>query len=568
MRQSCVVLAAFSVVLLAVPCGAQCVEWQVNIGNSGLDPTPADGSIQALASYDEGAGARLFAGGRLDVSSNRTAVARWDGASWNGLGNFGTFTLPTGGSVVALCIFDDGVHPVLVAAGGFASAGGVPANSIASWDGTAWSALGSGLDSYAYALCTFDDGNGTALYAGGGFVTAGGVQTGRIAKWDGSAWSALPNLPFLQWVYALCVFDDGSGPALYVGGRFVRNDGSTESNIKKFDGTSWSNLGAGLGSWLPGVSHPECLTVYDDGNGPALYAGGYFLLAGGAPARHVAKWDGSTWSSLGSGLDKPAHTLTTWNDGSGWKLVVGGEFIVAGGKPANYVATWDGTQWKPIRGGLQGELAWETFAYAAVAHDEGLGHGSELFVAGDFTTADSVATHSIARYGPCTPVGQTFCFGDGSLPTPCPCFPPSTVPNPSGGSDGGCANSFVATGGKLVASGTTNPDTVRLLVSDISPAGFGTFISGNASEDAGVASSDGVRCAGGAFVRFGPQNAIYGCSRYPNALVGWSLPLSQISSVTPGSGAVRHYQFVYRNVGFNFCNPSTLNWTNAVTLIW
>jgi hypothetical protein len=142
------------------------------------------------------------------------------------------------------------------------------------------------------------------------------------------------------------------------------------------------------------------------------------------------------------------------------------------------------------------------------------------------------------------------------------------VPNPSGGSDGGCANSFVASGGKLVASGTTNPDTARLLASDVTPAGFGFFIGGNASIDAGVAADDGVRCAGGAFVRFGGQNAVSGSIRYPNDLAGWSDSLSQISSVVPGSGLTRHYQLVYRDTRVGFCNPSTLNWTNAVTLIW
>ena len=44
------------------------------------------------------------------------------------------------------------------------------------------------------------------------------------------------------------------------------------------------------------------LTTFDDGGGVALYAGGDFTAAGGAAARRIAKWDGSTWSALGSGL--------------------------------------------------------------------------------------------------------------------------------------------------------------------------------------------------------------------------------------------------------------------------
>ena len=65
--------------------------------------------------------------------------------------------------------------------------GRVAANCIAKWDGSAWSALGSGMNGYVSALAV----SGTNLYAGGGFTTAGGVPANRIAKWDGSAWSAL-----------------------------------------------------------------------------------------------------------------------------------------------------------------------------------------------------------------------------------------------------------------------------------------------------------------------------------------------------------------------------------------
>ena len=46
--------------------------------------------------------------------------------------------------------------------------------------------LGDGQRS-VYALAV----SGTDLYAGGHFTTAGGVTANYIAKWDGSAWSAL-----------------------------------------------------------------------------------------------------------------------------------------------------------------------------------------------------------------------------------------------------------------------------------------------------------------------------------------------------------------------------------------
>jgi hypothetical protein len=71
-------------------------------------------------------------------------------------------------------------------------AGNVPANDIAKWDGTQWSALGSGTNGPSVtSLTVFDDGNGPALYAGGTFTTAGGVPANGIAKWNGSEWSTV-----------------------------------------------------------------------------------------------------------------------------------------------------------------------------------------------------------------------------------------------------------------------------------------------------------------------------------------------------------------------------------------
>ncbi len=46
-----------------------------------------------------------------------------------------------------------------------------------------WSALGSGTNGFVRALAVFDDGTGPAVYVGGQFTTAGGVPANFIAKW-------------------------------------------------------------------------------------------------------------------------------------------------------------------------------------------------------------------------------------------------------------------------------------------------------------------------------------------------------------------------------------------------
>ncbi|MFH0982846.1 MAG: hypothetical protein V2A79_15090, partial [Planctomycetota bacterium] len=81
-------------------------------------------------------------------------------------------------------------------------------------------------------------------------------------------------------------------------------------------------------------------TVFDDGTGPALYAGGYFTWAGDVPANSIAKWNGTQWSALGSGMNRYVHALTVFDDGTGPALYAGGSFTTAGGLASSYIASW------------------------------------------------------------------------------------------------------------------------------------------------------------------------------------------------------------------------------------
>ena len=75
-------------------------------------------------------------------------------------------------------------------------------------------------------------------------------------------------------------------------------------------------------------------------DGTNLYAGGYFTTAGGQPAAAVAKWDGTNWSPLGSGMVAGGvHNLCF----HGLDLYAGGNFATAGGVAATNVAQWKTT---------------------------------------------------------------------------------------------------------------------------------------------------------------------------------------------------------------------------------
>jgi len=68
-----------------------------------------------------------------------------------------------------------------------------------------------------------------------------------------------------------------------------------------------------------------------------LYVGGSFTTAGGRTANHIAKWDGTSWSSLGSGVSDCVGSLAL--DASG-NVYAGGGFTTAGGKAAPYIARY------------------------------------------------------------------------------------------------------------------------------------------------------------------------------------------------------------------------------------
>src|SRR5262245_40567694 len=201
-----------------------------------------------------------------------------------------------------------------------------------------------GVNGTVLTTTVFDDGRGPALYVGGNFQIAGGVAAENVARWDGERWSALGDGLGSSHFYvpALAVHDDGSGPALYAGGYFANSGSLPINNIARWTGTSWVQVGAGLTNAL------NTLAVFDDGTGPALYAGGFFLTSDRTQMHFVAKWNGASWEPLGSGTSDVVNSLAVFDDGRGPALYAAGVFTSAGGLPAGRVARWNGSSWSRV----------------------------------------------------------------------------------------------------------------------------------------------------------------------------------------------------------------------------
>jgi trimeric autotransporter adhesin len=278
----------------------------------------------------------------------------------------------------------------LIAAGLFQNAGAGPANSIAEFDGNAWKPMGAGLSlsfstfksGFVYALAVFEG----ELYAAGWFDLSGTTPIESIAKWTGTEWvqvgQGFPKgkvndlVVYNGKLHAIGVcYDNGAfAPVarldgskwtllfsglefqafkgveykgdLYVAGDYQELNGVKCNGLVKFNGSTWSVV---PGSPASSVGNPvgiSAIGVYKD----ELVAGGVFDAAGGQSALNIARFDGSTWKPLGTGVDNQPLCMREFNG----QLWVGGSFWNAGGVPVNLLARWDGTTWSPAGNELPG----------------------------------------------------------------------------------------------------------------------------------------------------------------------------------------------------------------------
>ncbi|GAA4347170.1 hypothetical protein GCM10023185_02050 [Hymenobacter saemangeumensis] len=342
--------------------------------------------VYALAVSGSG---EVYAGGDFGLAGGMAAssIARWNGTAWNSLGaGLGTGTNRT---VVSLAFSGSGE---LYVGENYTPPGGGSVSQISRWNGTAWAVLGTGnagsINNPAKALAFSGSGE---LFAGGDFTLAGGLRVNRIARWNGSAWSPMDTSGgngVNGGVFAVAVAPTGE---VYAGGRFTQAGALATNNIAKWNGTAWSSLGTGI-TWSTGFNNGVYALVVAPGG--ELYASGAFTHAGGVVVNNIAKWDGSNWSALGTGLVLANNTAPAVKalalTGTG-ELYAGGDFIQAGSQLANHVAKWNGTAWSTLGTGATNGVNREVRALAVTS----LG---ELYVGGFFDQAGGQPARCIAKW--------------------------------------------------------------------------------------------------------------------------------------------------------------------------
>ena len=340
--------------VLAAAAAAQTPSWSPDWAVAGLG-----GAVRALADY----GGELHAGGEWFAAKNGVirGIARFDGVDWRPLGtgiDLVNYSYPARTTQVQAMVEWNGV---LVIAGTFDRVDGQPMSCVARWDGSSWAPLGGGLalsfdEADVRALAVFNN----ELYAAGQFDTAGGQPASAIAKWNGASWSPV-----------------GSG---------LRQNGGAE------------------------VGYPMAMHVW---NG-SLVVGGDFDRAGGLVVNNIARWNGTSWSAMGAGSFATVWAFETWNN----QLVASGQFQV--GPVVAMPGVWNGTTWavlgsndlsfppvslRAFGGHLWGDAGgvlrrfdgatWTTAGVVAGMFDGQVAshirtlhvHGSELILGGQFTRA-------------------------------------------------------------------------------------------------------------------------------------------------------------------------------------
>jgi hypothetical protein len=274
----------------------------------------------------------VMVGGFLTVADTKTVhnLICWDGEEWS--------DFPGNPNGEVMDIEPDG-NGNLYIAGLFTSVGGVSAKHVAKWNGSSWSSLGANFDTAPMVLAY--DKVHDLLYAGGYFTTFGSSPMKAIAVWDGSTWSQVGGGAYGQ-VWTMAVDEAGD---LYAGGSYDASEGYA-NNIARWDGNVWHMLGSGS---YNGVDSTVLDIVIDSAGN--VYAGGYFMSAGGGYIHNIAKWNGSTWSSLAGSMNE-FGTVTNLAFDSLGNLYAMGAFTEAGGVPVNHIAVWNGSEWSALGSGI------------------------------------------------------------------------------------------------------------------------------------------------------------------------------------------------------------------------
>lgn len=290
--------------------------------------------------------------------------------------------------------FEDTVSDELFIGGNFNYFNSDTLASIAKWDGISMTTLGCGLDwdcvttgisGYSPPVNQIIRFNGN-IYATGGFEYASGKIVNGLAEWDGYEWNNFETgLKLTNGSTGLGLGLKIIDNELYVYGVFDSVGGVPFNSIAKWDGTTWSTVhDFPKISSLPGnINWITDIAVYNN----ELYVCGNFHNLPLGTIFNIVKWDGTEWIGVGGGVSGGTVQLNKM-------LIFNNELIVAGRfsktdnpeNPGENIAKWNGTQWSEMGGGVDGAIR------DIKVHD------NNLYACGYFQHAGGISSDKIAKW--------------------------------------------------------------------------------------------------------------------------------------------------------------------------
>ena len=285
--------------------------------------------------------------------------------------------------------------------GAFTNAGGIPAaDRIAKWDGSSWSAIGTtpiASNGSVFAIAV----SAGKVYAGGNFLNAGGDDNADyLAVFDGVSWEPFCSgggAAFSLQVNALQVI----GTTLYVGGTFQNANGIAAADYlvgcSLTTGTMTPLVDGGGDFTGPIID----LAATTDGK---LYAGGNFSNLDGVPTADRVAWYDGIWHGLDAtdigGIVRGLHARGT-------DVYVSSDGLNIGGNPlADHLVKWNGSSYSSVGSdstGTNGYFPTSAYIYELTTV------GSLLFASGSWQNANGAATGDMFAYfngGSWSPLGS------------------------------------------------------------------------------------------------------------------------------------------------------------------
>ncbi len=371
-------VVAFGAMLLAGP-AAVCAQTAAEAAGRWLPLPGLDGGtgVTAMCTWDpDGAGPLpellVLSGDFVSADGQRArGLAAWDGAEW-------TVNFPTS-NVGTLTVWRGGLYSNQRMAAGRGrrgrgdtgpAGGGVRSTSSFRFGSGAWQAVGGGTLGSARAFLPM----GSGLIVGGSFTEAaqpGGesVAASRIVRWNGSRWSNL-GAGFNGAVNAIASWR----------GRVVAGGAFSASGRRDANGVAWwdsrRRIWQSLGRGLP--TEVQSLTTHD----------GRLIAGLTSSARPVQQWTGTNWRPIGAAFGPRSRINAMLSHGG--NLYVGGVFERAGGQAARAVARFRGGAWEPLAEGLSGSARVTSMVV----------YRGEVIVGGQFTESDGNVSSFVARWAP------------------------------------------------------------------------------------------------------------------------------------------------------------------------